>query len=517
MADTDVTRIAGNIGAMNALYALNNINKQLSVHQTRLATGKRINSAADDPAGLAISTKMLSRSESLKTALSNIGDAKNLLAVAESGLGRLTDILNSMRTITENAANDTNGTDERTIVKEQLVSYSQQINDIVEQTKWSDKKLIDGSYNASTDALTFQTGADVGETTKLSGLTDMHALALNLLRAATSAVNAAVSTSAIGTGWTVATSAVTGTQAATGTYTVESVFASDGSYTANLMSGTSVVASATGAYADGAAEVIDFGNGMTVTMAASGIYAAGATSVATGSALTGLSSIATAAVTGTNTELATANYHVSVLVGSDGSYTATLKDATDTTTFATRTAAAGTVTDATAFAVDFGVGVQATVSAIADVGAADTTATGTVAYQHSGAATYTLADSNAFGYTASAAAVSAGVNIGETLVSGVAVSYSADFSSYMSIIDSAMVKVNSQLSKIGSLTGSLTFKEDQISSSQINVEASYNRIMNANMAEEQVNASKLLILQQTSTAMLAQANAAPQFLLSLFK
>ena len=170
MADNDVTRIAGNIGAMNALYALTNINKQLSIHQTRLATGKRINSAADDPAGLAISTKMMIRSEGLKTALSNIGDAKNLLAVAESGLGRLTDILNSMRTITEQAASDTNGTEERAIVKEQLASYANQINDIVAQTKWSDKKLIGGDYNDQTAALTFQTGSDVGETTKLFGL-----------------------------------------------------------------------------------------------------------------------------------------------------------------------------------------------------------------------------------------------------------------------------------------------------------------------------------------------------------
>ena len=77
--------------------------------------------------------------------------------------------------------------------------------------------------------------------------------------------------------------------------------------------------------------------------------------------------------------------------------------------------------------------------------------------------------------------------------------------------------VSGQLSQIGSLTGRLTFKEDQISAAQINTESAYNRIMNANMAEEQVNASKFLILQQTATAMLSQANAAPQFLLSLFQ
>ncbi|MBA3072162.1 MAG: flagellin protein, partial [Anaerolineae bacterium] len=126
--------------------------------------------------------------------------------------------------------------------------------------------------------------------------------------------------------------------------------------------------------------------------------------------------------------------------------------------------------------------------------------------------------SGEFTYTASTAATTGGVAMGMNGLNGtVAVSNADDFALYMQKVDTAMVLVNSQLSKIGSLTGSLTFKEDQVSSSQINIEASYNRIMNANMAEEQVNASKLMILQQTSTAMLAQANAAPQFLLSLFK
>ena len=63
----------------------------------------------------------------------------------------------------------------------------------------------------------------------------------------------------------------------------------------------------------------------------------------------------------------------------------------------------------------------------------------------------------------------------------------------------------------------LSFKEESISIAQVNVEGAYNRIMNANMAEEQVNASKYTILQQTATAMLAQANAAPQSLLALFR
>jgi flagellin len=88
---------------------------------------------------------------------------------------------------------------------------------------------------------------------------------------------------------------------------------------------------------------------------------------------------------------------------------------------------------------------------------------------------------------------------------------------YMTTANNALDKVTSALSDLGSLMARLSFKEESISIAQVNVEGAYNRIMNANMAEEQVNASKYTILQQTATAMLAQANAAPQSLLALFR
>ena len=87
----------------------------------------------------------------------------------------------------------------------------------------------------------------------------------------------------------------------------------------------------------------------------------------------------------------------------------------------------------------------------------------------------------------------------------------------MAYLGDKLDNVSGELAKIGALTGRLTFKEDQVSDQQINVEAAYDRIMNANMAEEQVNSSKYQILQQTAVAMLSQANTAPQYLLSLFR
>ena len=87
----------------------------------------------------------------------------------------------------------------------------------------------------------------------------------------------------------------------------------------------------------------------------------------------------------------------------------------------------------------------------------------------------------------------------------------------MLTVNTAMDTVNSSMASLGSLMARMTFKGDAISTQQVNVEASYSRIANANMAEEQVNASKYSILQQTATAMLAQANQAPQSLLTLFR
>lgn len=280
MAQVDVSRIASNIGALNALNSLRDVNTKLATHQTRLATGKRINSAGDDPAGMTIATKLNARSEGLKTALNNIGDAKNLLSVAESGLTKVNDLLTNMRTLAQQGVSDTLGTEERDAIKNQLKEYEAQINDTIKQTKWNGTDLI--STGAS-KTFTFQTGADSGDTTTFTGL--------------------------------------------------------------NLS---------------------DAKNGLSL-------------------------------------------------------------------------------------------------------------------------------DANA------------------------GLSTSGDFGSYMGKVDTAMSTVSKKLSDVGSLINKMGFKEDQLAVSQVNVESAYNRIMNADMAQEQLEATKFSILQQTGITMLSQANSAPQGILSLFR
>ena len=162
MATGDYTRIATNIGALNALNALKDVQSKLGVAQLRLATGKRINQASDDPAGLTIATKFNYRSSGLGVALSNIGDAQNMMAVAEGGLDQINSILQQMRDKAVQASSDTLGTAERTAISAQLTQFQGEINDIVDSTTWNGQKLLDGLSAFSGGQVTFQVGADVG-------------------------------------------------------------------------------------------------------------------------------------------------------------------------------------------------------------------------------------------------------------------------------------------------------------------------------------------------------------------
>ena len=292
MASVDVTRVAGNIGALNALNSLTTINKELAIHQTRLASGKMINDASDDPSGLSMATTFDIRRQGLQTVLNGIGDAKNLLSTAAGGLQKIQDILVTMKNKALQGQSDTIGDSERTAIASQLNAYSKEIDSIVDQTQWNGTSLLGKSGSAG------------GVSTALNFLT------------------------------------------------------------------SDTAASATTAYSFASNQGF-------------GAFGAGTS----------------------------------------------------------------------------GLGLKAT---------------------------YAVAD----------------IKSGGTALND---------------ISSAIATVKTGITDVGSFSARLSFKEDAMTTQYTNTEAAYNRIMNANMAEEQVNSSKLQILQQTATAMLSQANTAPQFLLSLFK
>ncbi len=201
MAFGDLSRIGGNIQAMQALNSLNKINQELGIRQLRLATGKRINSAEDDAAGFVISKTLQHRSKGLSVALGNVGDAKSMLAIAEGGLDSILDILETMKEKVTQAASDTLGSTERNAIDDELDALTNEIDDIVDETTFNGISLLTGKQltiqtgEATTDSL-FMTVTAADHDSAALGVIDASIDTSSAANASTalSRVNAAITT-----------------------------------------------------------------------------------------------------------------------------------------------------------------------------------------------------------------------------------------------------------------------------------------------------------------------------------
>ncbi|MEM1096198.1 MAG: flagellin [Bacteroidota bacterium] len=160
MAFGDLSRVNTNLQSMQALNTLQSTNKEIGMRQMRLATGSQINRAEDDSAGYTISKKLEARVRGQAQALSNVGDAKSMLTVAEGSLNSVMDILQTMKEKTIQAANDTMGTDERTAIKSELDALSAEVTDIIGDTTFNGTSL----FSSSDTSFTFQVNAESGDT-----------------------------------------------------------------------------------------------------------------------------------------------------------------------------------------------------------------------------------------------------------------------------------------------------------------------------------------------------------------
>jgi flagellin len=153
------SRINTNIAAMNALSSLNSINRDLGIHQERLATGKRINTSADDPSGYVISKKMEGRIRSMNAALDNVGDAQSLYGVAEGAYQKVADLLVQIKEKQTRFSNGAMGSDEKTAIATEISSLASEIDDIVTTTKFNGVQLLSSTFSQN-----FQVGEASTET-----------------------------------------------------------------------------------------------------------------------------------------------------------------------------------------------------------------------------------------------------------------------------------------------------------------------------------------------------------------
>lgn len=205
----DLNRVNTNVGALDAQLSLNKINRDLSDSRLRMSTGLKINSAEDNAAGYSIATKLKSRIAGLEQALTNVGDAKSVLDIAEASFDSVMDNLIEMKTLATQASSDTLGETERDYIGDQIEALATDINAIADQTVFQGEALLNGVENTGTKSMVFM----VGERSTDTLTADINAVNIGSLFAAgnlgatTTAGGAAASGAAI-----TATAATTSSQ-----------------------------------------------------------------------------------------------------------------------------------------------------------------------------------------------------------------------------------------------------------------------------------------------------------------
>lgn len=153
------TNMAANIAA----NSLTRNERSMGQTMERLSTGIRINSAKDDAAGLAISSKMTSQINGLNQAVRNANDAISMIQVAEGAMKGITDMMQRMRELAVQAISDSNTTTDRTALNNEFVALAAEIERVADNTQWNGTNLLDGSIGSS-GVVTFQVGANASQT-----------------------------------------------------------------------------------------------------------------------------------------------------------------------------------------------------------------------------------------------------------------------------------------------------------------------------------------------------------------
>ena len=162
--------VNSNIASLNSQRQLSRSTNDLQQNYQRLSSGKRINSAKDDAAGLQISSRLTAQINGLNQASRNANDAISLAQTAEGALDEYTNSLQRMRTLAVQSSNGSNTTADRTALNAEYGELVTELSRISEDTEFGGVKLLDSSYNAD-----FQIGANAGQTINIEISADLMA------------------------------------------------------------------------------------------------------------------------------------------------------------------------------------------------------------------------------------------------------------------------------------------------------------------------------------------------------
>jgi len=481
-----------NVMSLNAQRNLTTSGNQLATSLQRLSSGLRINSAKDDAAGLAISDRMTTQITGLNQAARNANDGISLAQTTEGALQEVTNNLQRIRELAVQSANATNSVSDRAALDQEVQQRIEEITRIAAQTSFNGRKVLDGSFGGAT----FQVGANVGETISLS--LDASVKATDIGKVATSTGTVDLST-------TFTSGAVTGVAAV---YTSATLTQN----TLDFSGGSDLVFTVT---APG-------GSAQTVTL--TGDYS-------------GDTDVSDNMIADINSQL------TGVVASKDGS--------TNSIVFTSSTQTTGTIAIGGAGAATIG-GSSTTTGVTADAGSAQAATVGAFSIQVGSAtavniasASYDNAQDLADSINSAVAGVYASIDSGNHLVisSGEALTISgagatttgngnaavagsldaqnvtdvAGANSTILSVDAALTSVSNLRSSLGAIQNRFQSVINSLQAVSENLSASRSRILDTDFAAETASLTRAQILQQAGTAMVAQANSAPQNVLSLLR
>ena len=471
-----------NVASLNAQRNLGVSQNSLARSMQRLSSGLRINSARDDAAGLAISDRMTSQIRGLNQAARNANDGISLAQTAEGAMQEVTNILQRMRELSIQSANDSNSATDRTSLQKEVSQLQQELDRIATTTSFNGKKILDGTFSSQS----FQVGANANETITFSvnGASSTQMGAYQVYAGSMTGVNAATSNSVAGQSFDVAGSLGTqnvtilaGDSAKSIADKVNSVTNKTG-VTASAITYAQINATATGAQTFKIYGKNTTGEDISVNLTNASDLSELADAINTKAAKTGIYA-----------ELS-ADKAVITLKNSEG------YDIRFEATTATGLEVAGVTAGANGL----------TPGATTAMGVGDFTVGGNV----------TFSSEKSFSVSADAT-LSATTSSSLNTVGGIDIGSRAGANDALVVLDFAISLIDSTRADLGAIQNRFESTIANLQNISENVSAARMRILDADIAQETSEMTKQNILQQAGVAILAQANQIPQLALSLLK